>query len=304
MAGSSGTAQALTRTWIGNSSTDWATGDWSATPVSTDALVFGAAGTLGASLTNTLTNSASNIAGITFNGTSSAYTFAGSGNVTISGPVTKGNAVAFDSSVVSHAFTAGALSGTGNLVLQDNAGTPNPVALTVGGNDASTLYSGNLTGSGTLTKTGTGTLTLSGSVGVAGMTANSGSLQIAQSGTIGSLNIGAAGTFEITANNVNSAKVLVNSADYGWLDFYYGYGLTVGDLNGDGQVNSADYNGIDYGYGYQAYGVLAGVGGTPAAVAASAPVPSESVPEPGTLGLLLAGAVGLLRFHRPKRSRV
>ena len=95
---------------------------------------------------------------------------------------------------------------------------------------------------------------------------------------------------------------IVNSADYGWLDFYYGYGLTVGDLNGDGQVNSADYNGIDYGYGYQAYGVLSG---TPAAgvTAASAPAPAESVPEPGTLGLLLAGAVGLLGFRgKVKRS--
>ena len=95
---------------------------------------------------------------------------------------------------------------------------------------------------------------------------------------------------------------IVNSADYGWLDFYYGYGLTVGDLNGDGQVNSADYNGIDYGYGYQAYGVLAGGAAHGASAStASAPAPSEAVPEPGVFGLVASG-LGLLmnrrRLHR------
>ena len=86
---------------------------------------------------------------------------------------------------------------------------------------------------------------------------------------------------------------IVNSADYGWLDFYYGYGLTVGDLNGDGQVNSADYNGIDYGYGYQAYGVLAGAGtAAPASIASP-----ESVPEPAA-GVLLLSGLGLLASRR------
>ena len=77
------------------------------------------------------------------------------------------------------------------------------------------------------------------------------------------------------------------------------------DLNGDGQVNSADYNGIDYGYGYQAYGVLAGgeiassVNSAPSS--SDAPAPSEAVPEPGAIGLLLTGAIGL--FCRRKHNR-
>ena len=98
---------------------------------------------------------------------------------------------------------------------------------------------------------------------------------------------------------------IVNSADYGWLDFYYGYGLTVGDLNGDGQVNSADYNGIDYGYGYQAYGVLAG-GAAPAASAAlaAAPAPSEAVPEPSTLGISMLGIAALFGIRRKGGRRI
>ena len=275
---------------------------------------------------------------------------------------------------------------------------------------------GPLSGAGVLAKSGTGTLILSGSVGIGGLTASNGDVQLAQSGTIGAISIGAAGKLELSANNINSAKVLdtsslsiaaggtldlwdnalilrdqtgginqganlstiqglvhsafdngnwdkpgitsstviadlsaysvltvmvydntvlgvdsfeginglqtdnggnqvmlkttylsdfdgngiVNSADYGWLDFYFSYGLTLGDLNGDGLVNSADYNGIDYGYSYQAYGTLAGGAAMPAASAASAAAPalSEPVPEPGVFGLLLTGALGLRGFRR------
>ena len=54
----------------------------------------------------------------------------------------------FDQSVAGHAFTLGGLSGAFPLALADNAGSPNPVALTVGKNNASTTYSGALSGSG------------------------------------------------------------------------------------------------------------------------------------------------------------
>ena len=63
--------------------------------------------------------------------------------------------------------TLGALGGSGNIALLGmnevtaTAGT-DAIALTVGGNDATTNYSGALSGPGSLTKVGTGTLVLSG----------------------------------------------------------------------------------------------------------------------------------------------
>ena len=320
-----------------------------------------------------------------------------SGTVAVNGTGTLQTTATFDFDAARNLVI---VSGTGTIDTQANTNTVN----------------GAVSGAGVLAKSGGGTLILSGSVAIGGLTVNNGALQLGQSGTVGALSISASGTLAMTANNVNSAKVLdtsalsiatggtldlwdnalivrdqtgginqgtnlstiqglvntafdngawdkpgitsstviadlgaysvltvmvydntvlgidsfeginglltdnggnqvmlkttylgdfdgngiVNSADYGWLDFYYGYGLTVGDLNGDGQVNSADYNGIDYGYGYQAYGVLAGGAATPAASAASAAAPAspEAVPEPGTLGLLLAGALGLFGFRR------
>jgi autotransporter-associated beta strand protein len=82
--------------------------------------------------------------------------------------------VVFDSSVGSHAFSIGALSGNGNISLTDNGN--NPVALTVGANTANMVFNGTLSGLGSLTKVGNGSLainsanTFSGSTLVAGGT--------------------------------------------------------------------------------------------------------------------------------------
>ena len=70
------------------------------------------------------------------------------------------------------AATLGGLTGSNNLALENT--TPAAVALTVGGNNASTSYSGNLSGLGSLTKSGTGILTLSGTNSYAGNTTISG----------------------------------------------------------------------------------------------------------------------------------
>ncbi len=95
-----------------------------------------------------------------------------------------GGGLVFDSSVSGHTFYFGGLaaasSGAGyNIALQDNAATPNAVALSVGNSNASTAYAGILSGSGSLTKAGSGTLTLTGANSYAGMTTiSSGTLQL------------------------------------------------------------------------------------------------------------------------------
>ncbi len=71
-----------------------------------------------------------------------------------------GTTTVFDASVAGNAFTFGGLSGNGNLTLANTASIP--IALTVGNNNASTTYSGVLSGGGSLTKIGAGTLTLTG----------------------------------------------------------------------------------------------------------------------------------------------
>jgi len=117
-------------------------------------------------------------------------------------------AIAFDSSVGAHAFTVGALSGTGNLALQDNAGTPNAVALTAGGNNASTEYSGSLSSGGSLVKTGTGTLILSGSSSYSGgTTVNGGTMNVAGDAALGAVT---------GAVNLSDGATLQTSGSFGF----------------------------------------------------------------------------------------
>ena len=85
--------------------------------------------------------------------------------------------------VTTHAIdaTIGALAGSGNLNLGSQS-------LTAGGNDASTTYSGVLSGAGPLTKTGAGVLTLTGAnTHAQGTTISGGALQIGNGGTTGSI---------------------------------------------------------------------------------------------------------------------
>lgn len=116
--------------------------------------------------------------GVTVNGpgtlvlTNAGNTY--SGNTTINGGALRvGSATAVQNSTVvvnvnggltfaagNTSPTLGGLAGTGNVVLQDLAGTPAAVTPIVGGNNASTIYSGVLSGPGGLTKAGSGTLTI------------------------------------------------------------------------------------------------------------------------------------------------
>ena len=96
--------------------------------------------------------------------------------------------------------TLGGLSGTQsgqNLSLAN--GSSAAVALTVGGNNATTIYGGQLSGAGLLTKLGSGTLTLSNATYSGGTTVNGGTLTITGGAS------GSAGSTILVGNGTGSA---------------------------------------------------------------------------------------------------
>ena len=146
--------------------------------------VFTYAGSIGGSIG--LTKLGSGTLSLAGANTFSGPTTVSAGTLDLSNPSALQNStlatggIAFDSSVAGHAFTLGGLKGAGNITLQDNAATPNPVALTVGGNNANTTYSGVLTGPGSLVKSGNGVLTVANSNTYSGATTIlGGTLQLA-----------------------------------------------------------------------------------------------------------------------------
>ena len=127
--------------------------------------------------------------------------------------------------------TFGGLKGSRNLSLLNANTTPAAVALTVGGNNSSTTYSGILSGAaGSLTKSGTGTLTLeganaytggttisAGSLIVNGSTASSSVLTVAPNATLGgSGTIGGATTINGILAPGNSIGTLTVANDVTW----------------------------------------------------------------------------------------
>ena len=103
------------------------------------------------------------------------------------------------------AATIGGLNGSNGLALTNASSTS--VALTVGGGNTTSSYSGVLSGGGSLTKTGSGTLTLSGGNSYTGATTiDGGTLEVGGSGTL------AGGSYAGAITLSNSASFVYGSS--------------------------------------------------------------------------------------------
>ncbi len=114
----------------------------------------------------------------------------------------------FDPSVLPAAFTLGGLQGSSGISLAANL-TGNPVSLTVGNNNSSTVYSGVLSGPGSLTKTGTGTFTLNSANTFFGNTfvASGGALLLGNAGALQNSTLDTSGGGQIQFGSLTSGTV-------------------------------------------------------------------------------------------------
>lgn len=174
----SGTASA-TSTWVGNTNSDWNTGaNWSAAvaPSTGETLVFGTAGSSGASLNNDITGLS--IAGITFNSGGTAFTISGN-QFTLTGGIV-------DNFVGTQTINSAIIT-SGTWSVSQVAG-------------ANTNLGGNLTGNATITHAQSG----------ANGAANSLSLSGDNSGFTGSFTQNNSSNLRTAFNNANSGSASAN----------------------------------------------------------------------------------------------
>jgi autotransporter-associated beta strand protein len=156
------------------------------------------------------------------------------------------------------ASTLGGLKGSRNIALANDAASA--VALSVGNNNASTTYSGSLSGAGSLVKIGGGALTLSGSSSYTGATTiNGGTLNVTGtvSGAGGNVDVNSGakltGTGTIQRNlNVNSGGTLSPAGD--------GTNSNVGTLSVGRNTSSAHTFGANSTYAWEIKDATAAAG--------------------------------------------
>lgn len=141
--------------------------------------------------------------------------------------------------------TLGGLTGTQNLSLTN--ASSGAVALSIGNNNASTSYSGNLGGSGSLVKVGSGTLTLTGNNAYSGTTtANGGLLVLGTGGVInGSGMFAASGNIQVNGGSLTEGTVLSTvtqgfSFDLASGSATFNDGLKTTSSGGDGALIEID----------------------------------------------------------------
>ncbi len=199
-------AKSATVTWGGDSSTSLSgNANWSVAPTSGDALIFGAAGTSGATLNDdVMTTSSFAVSGLTFTSAASAYTITpgttGANGFSLAGAITN--------------------SSTNLQTINDDIsllrGAPNSrtIQTTAGGGDIT--IGGNVSGLGGISKEGLGTLTLSGSNSYTGDTVvNAGTLSL--SGTLSSVSavkINVGSTFLLTGRLSSSSALTINGGTF------------------------------------------------------------------------------------------
>jgi autotransporter-associated beta strand protein len=207
------------------------------------------------------------------------------------------------------AATLGGLAGSGSLALNNTAALP--VTLTVGNNGANTTFSGSLSGSGSLVKVGSGALTLTVSNTYSGVTnISAGGLIAGAPGvlspfsdmiisglldaslhpnTVKSLNMTSGGTLDLGAGNLLAST---NAATLG------------GTLNLSGVPSGSLVELLAYSSETGTFATVTGLPGGHALQYGATELDLVAVPEPSTLALLGAGAVGLLAFAALRARRV
>jgi len=189
-------------------------------------------------------------------------------------------------------------SGAGGTVTNTVPGSSTLITSVSG----SSAYTGNITdgaGSVIVDKQNTGELILSGSIQMTGLTAEAGSVQLTQSGSIGTVALYSGATVSMAAHSGSTYNVLnVSSLSMS--------GFTVSPSTAPkASAFNADSLGSPAGAGMLiAAGQSQNSGVAANTQSAAEPASPEAVPEPGTLGMLLTGAFALLGFRRKAKSGV